>query len=149
MIKWTGYAVCEELQKVQPFTSTHSRKDGAIEAVRRAIWGECGFCAAIEVECFRADSKQGENFEELAEFAARDSVTGCYGIDEGFELLPVVDLEPRGKTLVQEARADTGAPKEILEALLFGMMNAFEAHEEDDIRSDFIQMTSRMAAYYN
>ncbi len=145
---WCGYLVCGEDGLVVPFEAAHKSKRAAIEAAERYAFEERG---AIPTESYAWDSAShpGELYQEAAVEAARDGVTGCYGLETGFELLDVVHLEPRDSaTCLSQARGN-GIREADLRGLLAAYMTVEETVEESDVEHDFLALVERMGAYYN
>lgn len=145
---WAGFAACEEGAVVVPFLASHKDRRGAIAAAERLLesWG----LVASACEAWREDSAQGERFEEAAQLYARDRVTGCDGIDEGYEVLPVERLEPadRGAGAVAQARGN-GIGDAELKRILSAYMAVERAHEAAEVEHDFLALVESMGNYYN
>lgn len=147
--RFTGYAVCDDARIVVPFESAHKDRRGVADAVKKAVESDWGFQCGFTCEVFRADSQDGESYMERAEFAARDSVSGCYGEDSGYALQPAIEVEPkRGASVVTELHQAFGTSRALLDRLLESYMKVTGAHDESEISGAFGAGVEAMAAYF-
>lgn len=148
MIRWTGYAVSEAAALVRPFASSHRTRSQAVAAVTRSIESVYGGGSVSAVYAYGADTPDGEGYEEAAEFAARDAVTGCYGLDEGYTLEAVEYLKPvqRRPSAISEAAAVSSMDREALRSL-WRAYTAAACDDGDEARRGFIALVERMEAY--
>lgn len=143
MIRWTGYGVSEEARIVLPFRSSHSDRRGVDSALQRAADEAYGFAPISELHVWRADSPEGERYDEAAQEAARDFPGGIPA-----QVLHTADLEPSGGlSAVGDAVRASGLPRSMV-SQLFDAMQAVNGMEADEGMSQrFGSMVERMAAY--
>lgn len=148
MIRWTGYAVSEVAALVRPFASSHRTRSQAVAAVEKSIESLYGGGSVSAVYAYPAESPEGEGFEEAAELAARDAVTGCDGLDEGYALEAVEYLEPveRRPSVIAEAAAVSSMGRKALRAL-WRSYTATACDDGEEARAGFVALVERMEAY--
>lgn len=148
MIRWTGYAVSETAAIVRPFASCHRTRSQAVAAVTDSIESVYGGGSVSAVYAYKADTPEGEGYEEAAELAARDAVTGCDGLDEGYTLEAVEYLEPaeRRRSVIAEAAAVSSMDRKALRAL-WRSYTAAGYDDGDEARAGFMALVERMEAY--
>lgn len=148
MIRWTGYALSETAAVVRPFASSHKTRAQAIAAAESSLESDYWAGAATACECWPADSREGEAFEEAAEFAARDGVTGSDLLEDGYtlEAVTILNPAPRRPSVIVEASAVSSLARADLRAL-WRQYTAAACDDGDEARAGFLALVERMNRY--
>ena len=148
MITYQGYIICEELQTVHIFESDYATKQSVANNIERAI---CDYynISACHCDAMIYSITEERSIYEEAESAALDSVSGGYGIEQGYRLVSEPIFITRKETsITYELSKAYGISRTMIERLFNAYMSASDTQDEAEERGQFSAFITRLQTVY-